>query len=88
MPTPSTARIPSGFEKTADGILMKTDANISPGNSGGAAVDSQWRLIGVPTSENVDPEAVSRMSYIHPLTLMPAEWQKIIAQHPGPNADR
>ncbi len=74
-----TQGVVSGFEKTPVGTLIKTDANVSPGSSGGAALDDQWRLIGVPTSENVDVEAVSRMSYIHPLTLLPDEWRKKIA---------
>ncbi|HOM19171.1 MAG TPA: serine protease, partial [Thermoguttaceae bacterium] len=73
-----TRGIVSGFEKTPIGVLMKTDALIAPGSSGGAALDSQGRLIGVPTSENVLPEVVGRMSYIHPLTLLPAEWWKRI----------
>ncbi|MGA2033733.1 MAG: serine protease [Thermoguttaceae bacterium] len=73
-----TQGVLSGFEKTAVGTLMKTDANISPGSSGGAALDSHWRLIGVPTFENVSPEAVSHMSYVQPLSLLPAEWRKKI----------
>ncbi len=73
-----TRGILSGFEKTPIGVLMKTDALIAPGSSGGAALDSQGRLIGVPTSENVLPEAVGRMSYIHPLTMLPEEWWKLI----------
>ena len=70
----------SGFEKSEIGVLMKTDAGISPGSSGGAALDSQWRLIGVPTFENVSPEEVSHMSYIHPITLLPEAWRKMIEQ--------
>lgn len=73
-----TQGILSGFEKSAIGILLKTDALIAPGSSGGAALDRHGRLIGVPTSENVVPEVVSRMSYIHPITMVPEEWWKII----------
>lgn len=73
-----TRGILSGFEKAPIGVLMKTDALIAPGSSGGAALDAQGRLIGVPTSENVLPEVVGRMSYIHPLTMLPAEWWKRI----------
>ena len=61
-------------------MLMKTDAGISPGSSGGAALDGRWRLIGVPTFESVSPEEVSRMSYIHPITLLPEAWRKMIEQ--------
>lgn len=52
----------SGFteERDIDGrAWIKTDATISGGNSGGAAVDRDGRLIGVPTlagsGANVDP---------------------------------
>jgi S1-C subfamily serine protease len=75
-----TQGVLSGFEKTEIGVLMKSDAGISPGSSGGAALDSQWRLIGVPTFENVSPEEVSRMAYIHPITLLPEAWQKMIKE--------
>ena len=75
-----TRGVVSGFERTPIGTLIKTDAGIAPGNSGGAAVDAQWRLIGVPTYENVSPEAVSRMSYIHPLSLLPDTWRTILRQ--------
>ena len=73
-----TQGVLAGFEKSGVGSLLKTDAAIGPGSSGGAALNSQWRLIGVPTFENVSPEEASRMSYIHPITLMPEEWRKII----------
>jgi hypothetical protein len=82
-----TQGVVSGFEQTPIGVLIKTDANISPGSSGGAALDDQWRLIGVPTSENVRPEAVSRMSYIHPVSLIPGAWRKMIQQRQGTNAE-
>ncbi|MCS7303742.1 MAG: serine protease [Thermoguttaceae bacterium] len=74
-----TRGIVSGFEKAPIGVLMKTDALIAPGSSGGAALDRLGRLIGVPTSENVLPEAVGRMSYIHPLTMLPENWWKLIS---------
>lgn len=74
-----TRGVLSGFERTPIGTLLKTDAAISPGNSGGAALDQAWRLIGVPTYENVDPQFVGRMSYIHPVSLLPAPWRAMIA---------
>ena len=75
-----TRGVVSGFEKMPVGTLIKTDAAISPGSSGGAALDSQWRLIGVPTSENIDPEVVGRMSFVHPLALLPKEWRAKIGK--------
>lgn len=75
-----TRGVLSGFEQAPIGTLLKTDAAISPGNSGGAALDQHWRMIGVPTYENVDPEFVGRMSYIHPLTLIPEAWRAMLGQ--------
>lgn len=75
-----TQGVLSGFEKLPIGTILKTDAAISPGNSGGAALDAEWRLIGVPTFENVSVEEVSRMSYVHPIEMLPAEWRKMIEQ--------
>ncbi len=49
-------------------------------NSGGAAVDSNWQLIGVPSYHHVDPEDVGSMAYIHSITLMPKAWRQMIEQ--------
>jgi S1-C subfamily serine protease len=73
-----TRGVISGFEEKPIGVMLKTDANIGPGNSGGAAVDGNWRLIGVPSYHHVDPEDVSSMAYIHPITLMPKPWRQMI----------
>ncbi len=75
-----TRGVLSGFEEKPIGTMLKTDANIGPGNSGGAAVDSNWRLIGVPSYHHVDPEDVSSMAYIHSITLMPKAWRQTIEQ--------
>lgn len=75
-----TQGVVSGFEKTSIGTLIKTDANIGPGSSGGAAIDVRGRLIGVPTSENIRPEVVGRMSYVHPVALLPGPWRDLIRQ--------
>ncbi len=49
-----------------DGFI-KTDAAMSPGNSGGAAVNER-ELIGVPTAVTLPQLAGSDMGYIHPVT--------------------
>ena len=49
-----------------DGFI-KTDAAMSPGNSGGAALYKQ-RLVGVPTGVTFPDQAGSDMGYIHPVT--------------------
>jgi S1-C subfamily serine protease len=75
-----TRGVLSGFEEKPIGVMLKTDANIGPGNSGGAAVDGNWRLIGVPSYHHVDPEDVSSMAYIHPISLMPKAWREMIQE--------
>jgi len=42
----------AGFE--LDDLYIKVDAAIFTGNSGGAALDSNGRLVGIPTSVNTD----------------------------------
>ncbi len=49
----------SGFESANIGggsqrVIIKTDAEIASGNSGGTAVDLQGRLVAIPTSVNPD----------------------------------
>ncbi len=73
-----TRGVLSGFEEKPIGTMLKTDANIGSGNSGGAAVDSNWQLIGVPSYHHVDPEDVGSMAYIHSIRLMPKEWRQMI----------
>jgi hypothetical protein len=68
----ATRGIVSGFERADFGVLLKTDAEITLGNSGGAALDAQGRLVGVPTStvEN----GSGQIGYVHPLDAVPVEW--------------
>lgn len=49
--------------------LFNTTAEISPGNSGGAAVDGDGRLVGVPTSVLVEGETGGRLGHIRPIAL-------------------
>ncbi|WP_028974663.1 trypsin-like peptidase domain-containing protein [Spirochaeta cellobiosiphila] len=65
----------SGFEQTNYGQIIKTDGEISSGNSGGAATDDQFRLIGLPTT--VVSEHSGRLAYIHPVNLIPQEWRRL-----------
>jgi hypothetical protein len=63
----------AGFERNADDdtAWLRTDTEFNPGNSGGALIDRECRLVGIPTavSDNVEPIELAR-----PATRIPATW--------------
>ncbi|MEO6708104.1 MAG: trypsin-like peptidase domain-containing protein [Planctomycetota bacterium] len=67
----------SGFDQEDAGLVFKTDAAVIPGNSGGAAVDEQGRLIGVPSANVSDGSGL--VGIVTPITLLPPEWMALIA---------
>lgn len=71
-----TRGIVSGFDAMDFGHLIKTDGEINSGNSGGAAFDSDYELIGFPMS--VISDEGGQIAYIHPVSLIPDEWLEII----------
>lgn len=74
-----TRGIVSGFERGSEDFLIKTDAVITPGNSGGAAINAYYELIGVPTF--TIGEKNSPMGFIRPVSEIPTAWmQKITRQ--------
>jgi S1-C subfamily serine protease len=68
----ATRGIVSGFENADFGRLVKTDAEITRGNSGGAAIDERGLLVGVPSStvEN----GSGQIGYVHPIDALPDAW--------------
>jgi S1-C subfamily serine protease len=70
-----TRGVISGYDTTEAGFVFKTDAEIGSGNSGGAALDAAYRLIGVPTGTVEDAEGYSQLGYILPISRLPAEWK-------------
>ncbi|MBI4612964.1 MAG: trypsin-like peptidase domain-containing protein [Planctomycetes bacterium] len=78
-----TRGVVSGFDLTDIGLLVKTDADISSGNSGGAALDDRFRLIGVPSSVVPEPDGNGQIGYIQPVNLVPAEWRRQIEERKG-----
>jgi S1-C subfamily serine protease len=74
----ATRGIVSGFERADFGRLIKTDAEITRGNSGGAAIDERGLLIGVPSStvEN----GSGQIGYVHPIDALPPSWRARIAR--------
>lgn len=71
----ATRGIVAGFETADFGRLVKTDAEITQGNSGGAALDELGRLVGVPsaTVEN----GSGQIGYVHPIDALPRAWRKL-----------
>lgn len=67
-----TRGVISGFEKAGYGTLLKTDGLINSGSSGGAAVDKNFKLIGLPAI--IMEEASGQLGFILPTSLFPAEW--------------
>jgi S1-C subfamily serine protease len=67
-----TRGIVSGFERNSDNFLIKTDAVITPGNSGGAVINAYYELIGVPTF--TIGEKNSPMGFIRPVSEVPSSW--------------
>lgn len=73
-----TRGLVSGFNRTDYGYLIKTDGEINGGNSGGAAFNSSYELVGFPMS--VISDDGGQIAYIHPLSLIPEEWMKILGE--------
>jgi S1-C subfamily serine protease len=69
-----TRGVVSGFESALFGTVIKTDADISSGNSGGAALDEEFRLIGLPTSVVPEPGGTEQLGYIHPVSALHETW--------------
>ena len=67
-----TSGIVSGFEAAAECNLIKTDALISSGNSGGAVIDAYNELLGFPAY--IMDINNNKMGYIYPVTCLPYSW--------------
>ena len=73
-----TRGIVSGFERSNGNLFVKTDAEINSGNSGGAAIDSFFELIGFPTS-TIEEDA-GQLGYITPVSMIPEDWYQYMEQ--------
>jgi S1-C subfamily serine protease len=67
-----TRGIVSGFERSSGMRIIKTDAQINKGNSGGAAVNSLFRLIGIPSQ--IVGNGNQKLGYIYPVSQIPSRW--------------
>jgi len=80
-----TRGVVSGFQAVPFGRLIKTDAVINEGSSGGAALDDDLHLVGL-TTEVVGFDT-SQLGYIYPVLSIPTEWLTIIGAD-APAGDR
>ncbi len=76
-----TRGVVSGYETADFGPVIKTDAEITSGNSGGAALDEHGRLVGVPTS--LVELGSGQVAYVHPLDALPQEWRDFLVARAG-----
>jgi S1-C subfamily serine protease len=73
----ATRGIVSGFERRGDTLLIKTDADIASGNSGGPVLNENYQLIGIATEAISEELGNSQIGYIWPLWLVPQDWWRI-----------
>ncbi|MFW5694333.1 MAG: trypsin-like peptidase domain-containing protein [Alkalispirochaeta sp.] len=71
-----TRGVVAGFQTVPFGRIIKTDAVINEGSSGGAALDAELRLVGL-TTEVVGFDT-SQLGYIYPVHSIPRNWLRII----------
>ena len=71
-----TRGIISGFEASPLGTFIKTDGEISFGNSGGAVFNAFGELLGLPVS--IYTEGDGKLGFILPVSMIPPSWLKII----------
>lgn len=73
-----TRGVVAGFQRVPFGTLIKTDGEINEGSSGGASLDSAFRLVGLPT-EVVGLDA-GQIAYVYPVSAIPPRWRQIITR--------
>ncbi|MFP4384413.1 MAG: S1C family serine protease [Spirochaetia bacterium] len=71
-----TRGIVSGFERSSEMRIIKTDAQINKGNSGGAAVNSLFQLVGIPSQ--IVGNGNQKLGYIYPVSQIPPQWFELM----------
>lgn len=78
-----TRGIASGFEAVGERLFIKTDAEINSGNSGGAAVNAFYELVGIPTV--IIGEDGGQIAFVTPVSMIPDSWiRRIGLRNMGP----
>ncbi|MEZ6016696.1 MAG: serine protease [Planctomycetota bacterium] len=66
----------SGFSREPEGLLLKTDAIVHSGDSGGPFVDVEGRLIGIAVASLADDDKGGGIGYVVPCALVPEAWRE------------
>jgi len=74
-----TRGVYSGVVESGAHDYIKTDADISPGNSGGAAFDGRGNFVGVPTAGSLPERGFTEVGLLIPA----AEAARFLARHVG-----
>ncbi len=72
-----TRGVISGYQAMPYGYLIKTDGEINEGNSGGAALNDAFELVGLPTQ--VVGADGGQLAYIVPVDIVPDSWRRFFA---------
>jgi S1-C subfamily serine protease len=76
-----TRGVVSGYVSRRDELQwITTDALMSVGNSGGAAINASHQLVGVPTESLHAPDTLESLGYIRPVGALPASWRGRITE--------
>ena len=70
----ATRGILCGYSASPFGAFIKSDAEISSGNSGGAAIDATGRLIAVPTE--IVEDGSGQLAHLVPIEQLPEAWER------------
>lgn len=73
-----TRGIVSGFQTHLRGTVIKTDALINQGNSGGAGLNQNYELVGLPTL--VVGSDGGSIGYLFGVDMLPEDWRRIVRE--------
>ncbi|TAJ17030.1 MAG: serine protease [Planctomycetota bacterium] len=80
VPISLTEGVMSGWSQDSVGRLVKTDAAIHAGVSGGACLDAAGALVGLPSSSLADANQAGGLGFVIPLERLPAVWRAAPAE--------
>ena len=70
-----TRGVLSGYSQELEGLQYKVDAQIHSGMSGGACIDGQGRLVGLPSASLSDFNQAGGLGFVIPVANVPGAWR-------------